>query len=140
MTITDAQARNGSAAIALRVLDPTKPSGVAAVSPTTASPGSSVLVTVAASAAINPVSTGLTITVNLSSIGGAAAQPLYDDGTHGDLTAGDGIYSFEQVVGAGTALGEKSLVATIADAQGRSATAMATLSVGGQVLFANGFE
>lgn len=30
----------------------------------------------------------------LSPIGGSASQALYDDGTHGDLTAGDGIYSY----------------------------------------------
>ncbi len=38
------------------------------------------------------------ITVNLSSVGGSASQPLYDDGTHGDQSAGDGVYSFDYVL------------------------------------------
>ena len=34
-------------------------------------------------------------------IGGAPAQPLFDDGTHGDVTAGDNLFSFTAIVTAG---------------------------------------
>lgn len=34
------------------------------------------------------------VTIDLSVIGGSQTQTLYDDGTHGDVTAGDGLYSF----------------------------------------------
>jgi hypothetical protein len=39
---------------------------------------------------------------DLSSVGGSPEQHFYDDGTHGDLTAGDGTYSYEATVAAGT--------------------------------------
>ena len=38
------------------------------------------------------------ITVNLSAVGGSATQALYDNGTHGDQTAGDGVYTFDYVL------------------------------------------
>jgi hypothetical protein len=38
------------------------------------------------------------VTIDLSSIGGSATQPMYNDGTYGDLTAGDNIYSFVATV------------------------------------------
>ncbi len=43
---------------------------------------------------LNPFSTGMAATVDLSAVGGSATQALYDDGTHGDLVAGDNFYSF----------------------------------------------
>ncbi len=39
---------------------------------------------------------------DLSTIGGSPEQVFYDDGTHGDLAAGDGIYSYEVAVAKGT--------------------------------------
>lgn len=38
------------------------------------------------------------VTANLSAVGGSGAQALYDDGSHGDLTAGDGVYTFDYVL------------------------------------------
>ena len=43
--------------------------------------------------------------VNLTSIGGAAAQVLYDDGVHDDGGAGDGLFGYTQTVAAGTTNG-----------------------------------
>src|SRR5207253_2166003 len=48
-------------------------------------------------------------TGDLSQIGGSAAQQLYDDATHGDVTAGDDTFSFQATVAAATAPGSKSL-------------------------------
>lgn len=38
------------------------------------------------------------LTVNLSAVGGSATQTLYDDGSHGDVTAGDGLRTFDYVL------------------------------------------
>jgi hypothetical protein len=50
-----------------------------------------------------------TVTIDLSPIGGSASQQMYDDGTNGDVTAGDGIYSYQTDVGMGTTDGIKAL-------------------------------
>ena len=42
--------------------------------------------------------TGVHFTADLSFVGGPASQPMYDDGTHGDATAGDGIFSLAYTV------------------------------------------
>jgi hypothetical protein len=53
-----------------------------------------VLLTVAVTAGTNPPSTGLEVTCDVSAIGGSSAQGFYDDGTNGDLTAGDNTFSY----------------------------------------------
>src|SRR5262249_48694799 len=58
-----------------------------------------------------------------------STQAFFDDGTHGDLVAGDNIFSFQQTIGAAIDTGAKYMVATIADAQGRTASAPVTLTV-----------
>ncbi|HZW08062.1 MAG TPA: GC-type dockerin domain-anchored protein [Phycisphaerales bacterium] len=83
--------------------------------------GGSVLLEVTVTPAAVPPSTGIVVTGNLASIGGAAAQVFYDDGTHGDASTGDGIYSYSAPMPAGAADGtEYSVSFSIADAQGRS--------------------
>ena len=49
---------------------------------------------------VHPLGAGhiASVTIDLLSIGGSLHQPLYDDGTHGDAHAGDGIYSYETVI------------------------------------------
>lgn len=42
----------------------------------------------------SPASTGIQVTADLSGAGGSSSQPFYDDGTHGDVTAGDNVFSF----------------------------------------------
>lgn len=47
--------------------------------------------------------TGLTVTADLGAFaGGSTTQPLYDDGTNGDTTKGDGTYSYSFLVPANT--------------------------------------
>ena len=41
-----------------------------------------------------PTSTGIQVSANLSGISGSTTQKLYDDGTNGDVTAGDNIFSY----------------------------------------------
>lgn len=107
----------------------TSPTGVGAASPNSVVAGGNTLLTVTTTAGTNPTSTGLTVTADLSSIGGSATQTFYDNGTNGDVTAGDNVFSFQSTVAGGTSAGAKSLPATIADAQSRTGSASIALTV-----------
>ena len=90
-----------------------------AANPSTVSPGSNILVTVTVIPATTPPSTSITVVGNLTSIGGASNQTFFDDGTNGDATAGDNIFSYLAPVPADTTGGVKLIVAIAADAQAR---------------------
>ena len=109
----------------------TNPSGTGAATPAAVTPGGSTLLTVAVTPGANPASTGLAATADLGAIGGSATQQLFDDGTHGDVAAGDGTFSFAATVPLATAPGAKTLPVTITDAQARSGSASIPLSVTG---------
>jgi hypothetical protein len=108
---------------------PTDPSGAGAANPTSVTPGGSTLVTVTVTPGTNPASTGVTVTADLSSIGGSAASSLLDDGTAPDATAGDGVYSATATVDVATAAGPKSLPFTVTDAENRSGAGTIGLTV-----------
>lgn len=97
--------------------------------PSTLLAGGSTLLTATVTPASIPTSTGIGVTADLSSIGGLATQQFYDDGTNGDVTAGDNVFSFQAVVANGTAPGTKSLPVQASDAQGRTASASIMLTV-----------
>jgi hypothetical protein len=129
-TIGDDQSRSGSASIALTVTPAsTPPTGVGAADPSSLQEGNTTLLTVTVTPGSNPTSTGIGVVGNLNAIGGSLTQPFYNDGTHGDATAGDAIFSFQTTVANGTPPGAKSLPATITDAGARSSTAMIGLTV-----------
>jgi predicted extracellular nuclease len=107
----------------------TPPSGTGAANPASADEGGITLLTVSTSVGTNPASPISSVTADLSSIGGAAAQTFYDDGSNGDEIASDGIYSYSATVSAGTASGVKTLPVTITDALARSGTTSISLSV-----------
>jgi len=107
----------------------TNPSGVGTATPNAVFAGDSTLLTVAVTPGNFPPSTGLTVTADLTLIGGAAAQPLFDNGTNGDVTIGDNTFSFLAVVSPASLPGILTLNATILDAQGRSGTAAISLIV-----------
>lgn len=109
--------------------DPSQMSGVGIATPGYLLPASNTLLTVKVTPATTPASTNVVVVADMTNIGGADHQQLYDDGTHGDTTAGDGVYSFEATVGAAITTGAKSVLATITDDQGRTATAPITLTV-----------
>lgn len=129
VTITDAQSRTGSAPISLTVNAPSAPSGIGSANPGTVAPGNSSLLTVTVTPGTIPASTGLAVTADLSSIGGAASQTFFDDGTNGDVVAGNNVFSFNATVVAATTQGAKSLPFTITDAQARSGSGNISLSV-----------
>ena len=69
------------------------------------------------------------VEVDLSRLGGYAHQNLYDDGSHGDETPYDGIYTFTYTVPRGAEEGNISLTFTAYDARGESAVATAYVVV-----------
>jgi subtilisin-like proprotein convertase family protein len=92
-----------------------------AFAPTTVTPGSVLAgvgggVTVTAtrgSSPCNPLPGALTgASVNLSALGLASAQAMVDDGSSGDASAGDGVFTYQFAVGAGQAAGAYVLPVT----------------------------
>lgn len=115
---------------------PTNPTGTGTAAPNTVPPGGTTLLTVTVTPGTNPVSTGLSVTGDLTTIGGSVAQTFFDNGTNGDVTAGDNIFSYQATVSGGTTTGPKTLNISIADAQSR--TGSTTISLMVQVAVAPG--
>ncbi len=129
VSVTDREARAASTTIGLTVLAATNPTGTGNATPSSVLAGGNTLLTVTTTAGTNPPSTALTVTANLAAIGGGTTQAFFDDGTNGDVTGADGIFSFNATVSAGTTAGVKNLPATIADDEGRTGTASIALNV-----------
>jgi 2',3'-cyclic-nucleotide 2'-phosphodiesterase (5'-nucleotidase family) len=112
---------------------PTPPTGSGIANPTAVAAGSNVLLTVTVTAGANPASTGLAVTNDLSAIGGSTNQNFYDDGTHGDVTPGDNVFSFQTTVPDNLPGGLKTFPGTVSDAQGRSSATSISLQVFGPI-------
>ncbi|QQS08353.1 MAG: hypothetical protein IPK69_10160 [Phycisphaerales bacterium] len=106
-------------------------SGDAAVAPTTVAPGEQVLFTLAVSPADDPVSTGVACVVNLSAAGGSATQALFDNGTNGDATAGDNVYSLRYTLPGVMTPGVKVIPWSLADAESRNDSGTLVVAVTG---------
>jgi endonuclease G, mitochondrial len=104
-------------------------SGIGSATPSQVGPGQNTLLTVSVTPANNPPSTGIAVVADLSSIGLPATQMFFDNGTNGDVTPGDNVFSYLATVPVGTANGQRTFTATITDAQMRSATAPIALLV-----------
>jgi hypothetical protein len=100
-----------------------------AANPSGPLPGDTTVLTVTVTPATAPPSTGITVSGDLTSIGGSANQTFYDDGSHGDVSAGNNVFSFQTQVSPNTATGSKSIPITVADAQLRTASTNISLSV-----------
>ena len=111
----------------------TDPSGVGSAQPSVVEPGGTTLLTVTVTPGSNPTSTGISVTGDLSSIGGSAGQTFFDNATNGDVMAGDNVFSFQATVAIGTSGGPKTLPTSIVDAQARSATAQIDLSLPAEI-------
>jgi hypothetical protein len=70
-----------------------------------------------------------TVLADLRQIGGNAEQVFYDDGSNGDLSAEDGVYSYEIVVGKGTKAKLYSLNVTAIDVSGKKGSNPISLNV-----------
>jgi hypothetical protein len=68
-----------------------------AASPSMVTRNQPTLLTIVVTPGTFPASTSIAVAADLTPIGGSAAQVFYDDGTHGDVTAGDGTYSVSVV-------------------------------------------
>lgn len=97
--------------------------------PSTVVPGATTLLTVSVQPATTPPSTGITVTGNLTAIGGAASQPFFDNGTNGDVTAGDNIFSYLATVPTGISGGTYNVSAVAADQQSRTASVLISITV-----------
>src|SRR6202000_2254228 len=85
----------------------TQLSALISATPPNPAAGGTVTFTASVTPATSPASTGITATLNLNSpyYPGAAALQMYDDGTHGDATAGDGTFTGIATIPAGTSSG-----------------------------------
>jgi predicted extracellular nuclease len=110
-------------------IDVNGPTGVGTATPSAVAAGSTSLLTVAVTKGGGAPNTITSVVANLSSIGGDAAQAFFDDGSHGDVTAGDLTYSFFATVAAATTEGGKSLPVTITDSLSRTGAANIALTV-----------
>jgi len=104
--------------------------GSGAASPSTVVQGSASLLTVAMSAVSAPIPpTGCAVTINLSSIGGSATQTMYDDGSNGDVTPADNIFSFNYTVPGATTPATYALPWSATDSVARTANGTISLTV-----------
>lgn len=87
------------------------------------------LLTVDVTPGVSPPSTGISVVANLSTIGGSSSQAFLNNGTGGDVIAGDNRWSYRITVPEITPSGNKSLPYTLSDAQGRSTTGVIGLTV-----------
>lgn len=97
--------------------------------PSTVSPGGNTLLTVTVIPATVPPSTGITVTGDLSTIGGNAIQVFFDNGTNGDATAGDNVFSFLAAIPTGFSGGIRTVTAVAADAQARTVNLTQNISI-----------
>lgn len=94
--------------------------------PNVVQPAVTSLLTVGVTSYTVPSSTGITVTCNLTPIGGIVSQSFYDDATHGDAVAGDNIFSFQTT---DTVAGTQTVTCSAADLQGHSTTASFSLTL-----------
>ncbi len=94
--------------------------GFGSANPTSVLQGESTTLTVHVAPAQNPTSTGITVTADLSQIGGSAAQAF---------SGGPNTFTFVATIPANNPTGMKSLPVTIADAQARTANTNIVLNV-----------
>jgi uncharacterized protein len=112
-------------------IPPTSPTGVGSASPASLAPGASTLLSVSVTPGANPESSGIGVSCDLTSIGGSATQNFFDDGTGGDATAGDLIFSETVAIPEATSPGNTSLPCVVSDAQARSSSAPIALTIEG---------
>lgn len=112
----------------VRRLDPpgAPPTVQVTVSPTVVEVGGSALLV----ASVLPAGgNGLVVTGDLTPVGGSATETLTDDGTRGDVAAGDGLFSVRFTTAPATVPGTVSLAVTVVDANGWRVTTTTPLTV-----------
>jgi predicted extracellular nuclease len=107
----------------------TDPEGTGLATPEVVSIGETTLLTVDVTPGENPPSTGLAVSCDLSTIGGSATQTLFDDGSNGDVTPDDNIFSFQTAPTAESSVSSNDFPCTISDAEARTGTTSISLGV-----------
>lgn len=107
------------------------PSGVGSSSPNNPNASDPVLLTVTVAPGSNPTSTNMGVESDLTNIGGSSTQAFFDNGTNGDVTPGDNVFSFATNVAPATASGIKLLPFRVFDAEARESTGNIQLTVQG---------
>jgi endonuclease G, mitochondrial len=97
--------------------------------PGTVTPGSTTLLRVSVIPATTPASTGITVVGNLTNFGGSATQQFFDDGTNGDVTPNDNIFSYQYSIAANASGGTFQSTAIASDAQGRAVNVIFNLTI-----------
>ncbi|MFZ1702602.1 MAG: DNA/RNA non-specific endonuclease [Pyrinomonadaceae bacterium] len=97
--------------------------------PTTVSAPGNTLLTVTVIPATTPPSTGIAVGGDLSNIGGLANQTFFDNGTNGDVTAADNVFSYLATIPSGTVGGVYNVTAVASDAQARSVNVNQNITV-----------
>ena len=116
-----APAPRNSADVAVSCTGPINPSASGTASPSSVSAGDTTTLTVTATPGTSPASTGLSVTGDLSSIGGSSLTAFTDNG--------GGIFSFVATIAGSTSTGTKAIGVTVSDAQGRSGSTIISLTV-----------
>lgn len=98
-----------------------------AAAPASIETGQQTLLTATVQAGANPASTGIAVTGNLTGIGGSAAQTFFNDGTNGDILAGDNVWSY--LATATGSAGIKNIPLSASDLQGRAASGSISLTL-----------
>ncbi len=101
-------------------------SATGAANPSTVTTGGMTLLTVTVTP--GTASTGIAVTADLSGIGGSATQAFFDDGSNGDGTPGDNVFSFSTTATSGTSK-TYSLPVSVTDTEGGAATTNIGLTV-----------
>lgn len=104
-----------------------------ASNPVSVTPPGNILLTVTVIPATTPPSTGITVTGNLTNIGGSANQTFFDNGTNGDVTPADNVFSYLATVPAGTSGGVRNVTAVAQDEQARTANTNTNVTVNAPV-------
>lgn len=130
-SISDAQGRGANGTLTATILEPTALTAFGAATPDNVLPDGATLLTVTVNPGTRPNSSGVTVTANLTAIGGSMTQAFLDDGQNGDALAGDGVYSYAAVVATLTPTDPVTLPVAVADTQGRTANATIALSIVG---------
>lgn len=128
-TLTPSAPRNSSSAPVLCSGSGSTIFAAMNANPATVSAGGTTLLTVTVFPATEPPSTDITVNGDLSTIGGSGGQQFFDDGTNGDETAGDNVFSYLATIPAEATGGNRIVNATAADAQARSFNASVTLTI-----------
>lgn len=98
-------------------------------SPNQVSPGDLTLLTVSVIPATTPPSTNIGVIADLSILSGSSTQQFFDDGTNGDVTAGDNVFSYLFTIPTGASQGPRVISTLVTDGQGRSVTPSINLTI-----------